>query len=526
MNGVTEFAWKSTLILAAAFAVTYALRRGSAAVRHFVWTAALAVLLPMAVMIGVGPRWKSISVPVPTPVAMTTTVRAVSSSKPASPARRVPFELVYLAGVALVLLRFAVGIARTTRLARRAQPATHAASLVEELRHALRIARPVRALAGPEIPVPMAWGLVRPVALLPQASRDWPAARLRTVLLHELTHIQRHDLLAQTVAQVACCAFWFHPLVWLAARELRKERERACDDAVLNRGIAATEYAGHLMELARTLGARRSALSDAPAMAETSDLELRVRALLDRGCNRSPLTRRIALSVAAITCALVLPIATVTTYAQAGRGALAGLVNDPSGSRVPNAFVSIKNLEGTNEESVKANAAGEYAFPSIPAGRYEISISAPGFKITKAEAFVTAGAAARADMNLIVGSASEVMTVRGSRSTPKPAAAAPARSPERIPIGGNVQAARLIRQVKPVYPQELKDQGISGVVKIRAVISKTGDLLNPTVINTVHPGLAQAALDAVKQTLYSPTLLNGQPVEVVTAIDIAFELDQ
>src|SRR5262249_31867068 len=101
-----------------------------------------------------------------------------------------------------------------------------------------------------------------------------------------------------------------------------------------------------------------------------------------------------------------------------------------------------------------------------------------------------------------------------------------ARSPERIPIGGNVQVARLIRQPRPVYPQELKDKGIAGVVKINAIISKTGDILNPVVINTVDPALAQAALDAVRQWQYTPTLLNGRPVEVTTTIDITFDLDQ
>jgi TonB family protein len=64
-------------------------------------------------------------------------------------------------------------------------------------------------------------------------------------------------------------------------------------------------------------------------------------------------------------------------------------------------------------------------------------------------------------------------------------------------------------------------------VMVRAVISVTGEMLNPEVINTtVNPGLAQAALDAVRQWRYQPTLLNGQPVEVVTNIDVTFELDQ
>jgi protein TonB len=89
-----------------------------------------------------------------------------------------------------------------------------------------------------------------------------------------------------------------------------------------------------------------------------------------------------------------------------------------------------------------------------------------------------------------------------------------------------VQQAKLVRQLKPVYPQDLKVQGMAATVKIKAIISKTGDLLNPKVVNTVEPALAQAALDAVKQWQYSPTLLNGQPIEVLTTIDVVFELDQ
>ena len=62
---------------------------------------------------------------------------------------------------------------------------------------------------------------------------------------------------------------------------------------------------------------------------------------------------------------------------------------------------------------------------------------------------------------------------------------------------------------------------------LRTVISTTGEPLNPEVINTtVDPRLAQAALDAVRQWRYQPTLLNGQPVEVATTIDVTFALEQ
>ena len=345
------------------------------------------------------------------------------------------------------------------------------------------------------------------------------------MLLHEMVHVARYDLLAQMVAQAACCLYWFHPLAWLAARQLRKERERACDDAVLDRGVAAPDYAGHLMELARVLVERQASLADAPAMAEGGDLEERVRALLDRGRNRAPLTRRVAAAVAVLACALVLPVATLTTYAQAGRGALAGIVTDPSGSRVPRSAVTAKNLDGTNEERAVVNAAGEYGFPSIPAGRYTIEVRAPGFKIASKEIVVVAGAAARADVSLSLGNVSESVTVRAARTAPAPPAARALGTPQRIPIGGNVQPAKLLSQVKPEYPADLKQQGLTAVVSIRAIISKQGDLLSPQVVNTVLPEFAQAALDAVKQWRYQPTLLNGQPVEIITNIDVTFELE-
>jgi TonB family protein len=442
------------------------------------------------------------------------------------PAPRVPWELLYIAGALLVAGRFGVGIWRTLKMVRDAGEANHATELVERLRLALRIGRPVRALESADAVVPMTWGILRPVALLPDGAREWPAARLHTSILHELVHVQRHDLLAQSVAQAVCYLYWFHPLAWLAARQLRKERERACDDAVLNRGVAPAEYAGHLMEMVRSMAARRASLADAPAMAEASDLESRVRALLDAGRNRAPLTRRAAMAVAALACALVLPVATLTTHAQAGRGALAGIITDPSGARIPKATVVAKNLDGSNQETTVANEAGEYGFAAIPPGRYAIEVRVPGFKLGKHEAVVTAGTAARVDAPMAIGSVSEAVMVRASRTTPAPVTPR-AGTTQRIPVGGNVQQARLIRQPKPEYPADLKQQGVTGVVTIQAIISRNGELLNPQVINTnVDPRLAQAALDAVKQWRYTPTLLNGQPVEVTTTVDLTYELDQ
>jgi len=97
--------------------------------------------------------------------------------------------------------------------------------------------------------------------------------------------------------------------------------------------------------------------------------------------------------------------------------------------------------------------------------------------------------------------------------------------PQRIRVGGQVQAAMLIRQPRPLYPPLAKQARISGTVKLNAIIAKDGSIMNLSVISG-HPLLVPAALEAVKQWVYRPTLLNGEPVEVVTQIDVNFTLSQ
>lgn len=98
-------------------------------------------------------------------------------------------------------------------------------------------------------------------------------------------------------------------------------------------------------------------------------------------------------------------------------------------------------------------------------------------------------------------------------------------TPQRIKVGGNVQSAKLVRQPRPVYPPLAKQARISGVVKLSAVISKDGTIKELQVISG-HPLLVPAALEAVKQWVYQPTLLNGEPVEVQTQVDVNFTLSQ
>jgi TonB family protein len=111
------------------------------------------------------------------------------------------------------------------------------------------------------------------------------------------------------------------------------------------------------------------------------------------------------------------------------------------------------------------------------------------------------------------------------RAMPAPSADANPTPPARIRVGGNVQQTKLISQPRPVYPPEAKQAHIQGVVKLNAIIGKDGTIQNLEVISG-DPALVQSALDAVKQWVYQTTLLNGQPVEVMTQIDVNYTLTQ
>jgi protein TonB len=113
------------------------------------------------------------------------------------------------------------------------------------------------------------------------------------------------------------------------------------------------------------------------------------------------------------------------------------------------------------------------------------------------------------------------LTAQAGQASPEPPPPAP--GVKRITIGGNVQSAKLVQQARPVYPPLAKQARIQGVVRLQAVIAADGTMKNLAVISG-HPLLVPAALEAVRQWVYATTLLNGEPVEVITQIDVNFTL--
>jgi beta-lactamase regulating signal transducer with metallopeptidase domain len=229
------------------------------------------------------------TLPAPGPRVPAPEPRAVSGASSAAARALVlaPFAVgMWAAGAVFSLLVLLAGWWRLGWLAGRSTPApARCQALAADLARALGVRRPVRLLRSAHPALLMTWGCFRPTVLLPQGADRWPDARLRVVLAHELAHVRRRDSAWVMMSALVRSIYWFNPLVWMAARRLRHESERCCDDAVLATGVDAPTYASELLALARIARAHHSRWHDplpAAAMFGGSSLEDRIRALLDR----------------------------------------------------------------------------------------------------------------------------------------------------------------------------------------------------------------------------------------------------
>ncbi|UCC29141.1 MAG: hypothetical protein JSU86_13170, partial [Phycisphaerales bacterium] len=196
--------------------------------------------------------------------------------------------IVWLIGTAFVLSWLLLGLVRVSGFARRGSHLTDESwcGLTAKLSIQLALPRNIRFLESDEVAVPLTWGYPRPVILLPADAESWSPERRRLVLLHELSHIKRNDWLIQVLAQIACAVYWFNPLVWIAVKRLYVEREQACDDDVIALGIKPSEYATHLLDIARLMPLRRAAPTVTLAMARCCRLKGRVMSVLNSGSRK------------------------------------------------------------------------------------------------------------------------------------------------------------------------------------------------------------------------------------------------
>ncbi len=337
-----EFLIKSTSVLAAGIFLAWVLRRRSASLRHFVLTFFLAGLLLLPALSSLHWGWETGLLPagppgpvqdrqadgdgtsamagydagilnaggippgplgkqktdalagqfitsLSTPAGGNENGAATEDSPklPAPPgaivrAARVALPPLWAAGILYFLLRIAMGLRGANRLTREGEPVRDPAwrILLARLLDLLGLRRTVHLRSHDDVVVPLTWGIVRPVILVPSGYEAWTEGQRSSALLHELSHIKRADFLVMMVVRMSLALFWFNPLAWVVFGMMRKEQEKACDELVLRTGLKPSAYAANLLLFRKASGLRWDPSTALLGMFGRSSLNERLAAIL------------------------------------------------------------------------------------------------------------------------------------------------------------------------------------------------------------------------------------------------------
>ena len=276
--------WQSTLFCGGIWLITLTMQSNAAALRHSLWMlASVKFLVPFSILFLAGTY---IGLPaasviddqplmlddalqsVATLVAPTRSLRASESG--ASSALVVALLAIWLGGALFIAMRSLIAWRSANSMVRAARPAPGA----------LLDTRVTHADIGPAVA-----RVFRPVVLLPAALLGrLTDSQMNAVLAHEHEHVRRHDNLKANIHRLVEALFWFHPAVWWIGRQMLEERERACDEAVLDNGHEASEYAAGILAVCRHCIAR----SPLAAAATAGNLTQRIRCILGSQRPASP----------------------------------------------------------------------------------------------------------------------------------------------------------------------------------------------------------------------------------------------
>jgi len=505
MSAVLEIAIKTSALFLLAFAVLRLLRSRSAAIRHGVLALAFMCAVAVPLLRFVAPAWR---VPLPTawlsfdastPITISSdpghsspAAAAIVTSASAGSASSRPDALRMIVGIWLVGVLAAIGVVvagmwRMRQLGLGALPLRSGPwrDITDRIARAYEIRQPIELLQSAHPTMLVTWGILRPRILLPASAAEWPAERIEVVLRHELAHITRGDWPMLVAASVLRAIHWFNPIVWMGHRRLRQESEQACDDLVLESGITPTDYAAHLLAVARDTIGRRHVWAAATAIANPSTLEGRVRAMLNARLNRRPMTAiaRWTSALLALTVTVVIAGAGVSTFAapavplppaparqanstpppavdhldlsgnvtlvgpdvritaehmrlempsapaaQSGPGALNGVLYDQLGGLLPGANVSLTQQPNGGRYDTTTDRNGAFGFTLLPPGDYDLSTSLPGFKQVTTRVKIDAGTTLDRRITLPIGTLQETVSVTGPSGPGIVSSTAPRRS--------------------------------------------------------------------------------------------------
>jgi beta-lactamase regulating signal transducer with metallopeptidase domain len=299
MEFFSEFIWikflaeyfiKSTLVLVFALILTYICRKQPAALRHFILSVSLIGLLvfPLLYTVETGwdtgllPSWtREINEPSNWDVSLmghraqplefsgSATKKFQSQEGKGSllPAQnqmsnsrlwdymKYSFLVIWLSGFVFILMRQIFGLYGAYRLSKEAEDLKSSfwRHLLNRFLEAVSVKKNVDLLHHKKVKVPLTWGWLRPVVIMPDNADVWTAEQRESALYHELSHVKRGDFIVLMLAWMSLAFYWFNPFCWLVFQLLKKEQEKACDELVLKTGIKPSTYAASLLSIRRSI---------------------------------------------------------------------------------------------------------------------------------------------------------------------------------------------------------------------------------------------------------------------------------
>jgi len=333
-------AGKAALLLILTFIIRLMVRTSSASTRYFLIGASIIMIGCLPLLTWIMPDWE---LPIPTVIHS----RIVSDPAPLPPSKQSPRILqveppeaaismtetqarpsatrgnfllcLWLLGTAVAAGRVLTGLARCAKSRGQIKEydSQRIYELVKNAAGKVGLRRDVAVRVGDRTELPHISGIFRPVLYLPENVLHWPRQRLMSVLLHELAHIKRRDHLLWPLANLAVSWLWFNPLVWLALAQMRKEKERACDDYVVACGRSRISYAKHLLEACLSLRASAKPAPLSLQFAQKNEVQERIMYMLSQRMDRRPISKAKRLALVFLLLIVLIPLTGITGFSTA-----------------------------------------------------------------------------------------------------------------------------------------------------------------------------------------------------------------
>jgi beta-lactamase regulating signal transducer with metallopeptidase domain len=333
---VLDVSLRVSLLCLLAGAVTLALRKSSAYARKMIWVFTLVGIMLLPSLAFLNPVWNVSIIPnlerwggvfgqQGTEKILTfgdtgaaTDMRAAGTSVGTGDSAVLSWlrsgwaSLVFLAwavGASALLVWLLLTGLLVRRALRDAEPVDRSWYRLEsDLRARIGLRHAVPLLKSDRTSTAVTTGVFYPIVILPMDADSWSAARRRLVLSHELAHVKRKDGLIELLASMALVLHWFNPLVWMAAARFRIERERDCDNAVLNEGVRPSEYASLLLDIAADVSGLGRPVWRLSTISQSSHLKNRLLCILNPTVDRTTGNRRCVMKAVALILAVIIPL--------------------------------------------------------------------------------------------------------------------------------------------------------------------------------------------------------------------------